>query len=82
MLYEVITIGCGAHGKISLPAQGAICRTVKVKHPKGYLAPGRPALDQRWEVSPAERPFEYFMNRFRLFEPVPKAEFAARTALV
>lgn len=78
---DYLGIGCGAHGKISLPAEDAICRTVKLKHPKGYLTPGRPALDQRWEVSPAERPFEYFMNRFRLFEPVPKAEFAARTAL-
>ncbi|GAA4498552.1 radical SAM family heme chaperone HemW [Pseudaeromonas paramecii] len=78
---DYLGIGCGAHGKISLPEQDVICRTVKVKHPKGYLEPGRAALDQRWEVSHDERPFEYFMNRFRLFEPVPKAEFAARTAL-
>ncbi|MCD8548829.1 MAG: radical SAM family heme chaperone HemW [Aeromonadaceae bacterium] len=78
---DYLGIGCGAHGKISLPEQGVICRTVKVKHPKGYLEPGRAALDQRWEVSHDERPFEYFMNRFRLFEPVPKVEFSARTGL-
>ncbi|MNS83401.1 HemN family oxidoreductase [compost metagenome] len=26
-------------------------------------------------------PLEYFMNRFRLFEPAPKAEFEAYTGL-
>ncbi len=28
-----------------------------------------------------DRPFEYFMNRMRLFQPVPKAEFTFRTGL-
>ena len=28
-----------------------------------------------------DRPFEYFMNRMRLFQPIPKAEFTARTNL-
>jgi coproporphyrinogen III oxidase-like Fe-S oxidoreductase len=32
-------------------------------------------------VSADDLPLEYFMNRFRLFEPAPKAEFEAFTGL-
>lgn len=60
---------------------GQILRTAKVKHPKGYLDPSRPYLDEQWQVSADDLPLEYFMNRFRLFEPAPKAEFEAYTGL-
>ncbi|MGL5223804.1 MAG: radical SAM family heme chaperone HemW, partial [Aeromonas sp.] len=60
---------------------GEILRTAKVKHPKGYLDPSRPYLDEQWQVTADELPLEYFMNRFRLFEPAPKAEFEAYTGL-
>ncbi len=78
---DYLGIGCGAHGKLSDPQTGAIHRTVKIKHPKGYLDPTRPYLDERWLVPPEELPFEYFMNRFRLFEPCPKQQFVDRTGL-
>lgn len=78
---DYLGIGCGAHGKLTDPHTGTIHRTVKIKHPKGYLDPARPYLDQRWQVQPDELPFEYFMNRFRLFEPCPKREFMDRTGL-
>ena len=78
---DYLGIGCGAHGKLTDPHTGTIHRTVKIKHPKGYLDPSRPYLDQRWQVQSDELPFEYFMNRFRLFEPCPKQEFMDRTGL-
>ena len=78
---DYLGIGCGAHGKITMPAEARIIRTVKVKHPKGYLDPERAFLDQSWDVEDEDRPFEYFMNRMRLFQPIPKAEFTARTNL-
>lgn len=78
---DYLGIGCGAHGKITLPAEDRIIRTAKVKHPKGYLDPARAFLDQSWDVDNEDRPFEYFMNRMRLFRPIPKAEFTARTNL-
>ena len=78
---DYLGIGCGAHGKITMPAEDRIIRTVKVKHPKGYLDPERAFLDQSWDVEDEDRPFEYFMNRMRLFQPIPKAEFTARTNL-
>lgn len=78
---DYLGIGCGAHGKITLPEEYRIIRTAKVKHPKGYLDPERDFLDQIWNVETEDRPFEYFMNRMRLFKPIPKQEFTLRTGL-
>ncbi|PTT45440.1 radical SAM family heme chaperone HemW [Aeromonas sp. HMWF016] len=78
---DYLGIGCGAHGKVTDLANQQILRTAKVKHPKGYLDPGRPYLDELWQVTADDLPLEYFMNRFRLFEPAPKAEFEAYTGL-
>ncbi|MFP2768729.1 radical SAM family heme chaperone HemW [Oceanisphaera sp. KMM 10153] len=78
---DYLGIGCGAHGKITLPLEGKLVRTVKVKHPKGYLEPGRPYLDQYWPIAAQELSLEYFMNRLRLFEPIPQHELQALTGL-
>lgn len=77
---DYIGIGCGAHGKLSF-ADGSITRTVKVKHPRGYLNPTKPYLDQETQVDASERPFEFFMNRFRLLEACPKQDYVERTGL-
>ncbi|UJF19069.1 radical SAM family heme chaperone HemW [Vibrio sp. SS-MA-C1-2] len=77
---DYLGIGCGAHGKISF-ANGEIIRTVKVKHPRGYLEPNKAYLAHQNDVANKERPFEFFMNRFRLLEPCPKADFSATTGL-
>ncbi|WP_076407877.1 radical SAM family heme chaperone HemW [Shewanella sp. UCD-KL12] len=77
---DYLGIGCGAHGKITLLAQDQILRTVKIKHPKGYLAADKFTFDTT-EVSKDERPLEYLMNRFRLMSAIPKIEFEQRTGL-
>ncbi|WP_337165603.1 radical SAM family heme chaperone HemW [Vibrio fluvialis] len=81
---DYLGIGCGSHGKLSF-ADGRIVRTTKVKHPRGYLAAyqnlAKPYLDSEQLVEDADRPFEFFMNRFRLIEPCPKADFSATTGL-
>ena len=77
---DYLGIGCGAHGKLSF-ADGTITRTVKVKHPRGYLNPAKPYLDQETQVEAAELPFEFFMNRFRLLEACPKQDYVERTGL-
>ncbi|MGR5080180.1 radical SAM family heme chaperone HemW [Photobacterium swingsii] len=77
---DYLGIGCGSHGKVSF-ADGRIIRTVKVKHPRGYLNPTKPYLDQATEVALEDRPFEFFMNRFRLLEACPKQDFVDRTGL-
>ncbi|PSU43267.1 YggW family oxidoreductase [Photobacterium frigidiphilum] len=77
---DYLGIGCGAHGKVSF-ANGNITRTVKVKHPRGYLNPTKPYLDKETQVDAVERPFEFFMNRFRLLEACPKQDYSDRTGL-
>ncbi|MBG6245799.1 YggW family oxidoreductase [Candidatus Symbiopectobacterium sp. 'North America'] len=75
---DYLGIGCGAHGKITR-ADGSILRTVKTRHPRGYMR--GTYLDQRNEVQAEDLPFEFFMNRFRLLEPAPRSEFSAYTGL-
>lgn len=81
---DYLGIGCGSHGKLSF-SDGRIVRTTKIKHPKGYLAAHqnltKPYLDSEQLVADQDRPFEFFMNRFRLIEPCPKADFTATTGL-
>ena len=82
---DYLAIGCGAHGKLSFvstenPHQvGEIIRYSKTKHPKGYLR-GEYLYEQK-NVAKSDRTFEFFMNRFRLLEPVPKNEFERFTGL-
>jgi len=78
---DYLGIGCGAHGKITLPSRNAILRTVKIKHPKGYMDLTRRYTDSREQVEAEDRPFEFFMNRFRLLEACPISDFGAYTGL-
>jgi len=63
---DYLGIGCGAHGKITDVKQQKILRTIKVKHPKGYLDKTREHLDHINVVEKDELPFEYMMNILRL----------------
>lgn len=78
---DYLGIGCGAHGKITDVTKQTIYRTVKIKHPKGYLDTSRKALDQLNTVSAQELPFEYMMNRLRLFSGFSLDEYQAYTGL-
>ncbi|OUS32689.1 YggW family oxidoreductase [Thalassotalea sp. 42_200_T64] len=78
---DYLGIGCGAHGKITSTKDNTIYRTVKVKHPKGYMDEEREHLDQIHNVPEAERPFEYMMNRLRLFKPFSLADYQSTTGL-
>jgi oxygen-independent coproporphyrinogen-3 oxidase len=78
---DYLGIGCGAHGKITDTKKGVIQRTVKVKHPKGYLDPNRSPLDHLNTVASDELPFEYMMNQLRLFSSFTLAEYQQRTGL-
>lgn len=81
---DYLGIGCGAHGKLSF-ADGRIIRTTKIKHPRGYLSAYqnlvKPYLDSEHLVAKQDRPFEFFMNRFRLLEACPKQDFVDTTGL-
>ncbi|MDG2954491.1 radical SAM family heme chaperone HemW [Bisgaard Taxon 10/6] len=75
---DYLAVGCGAHGKLSF-TDGRIVRYSKTKHPKGYLR-GEYLYEEK-NVPKSDRTFEFFMNRFRLLEPVPKTEFEQFTGL-
>lgn len=75
---DYLGIGCGAHGKLSF-SNGQILRTIKTRHPRGYMTGNY--LDKQYEVEAEDRPFEFFMNRFRLLEATPRADFTRLTGL-
>lgn len=75
---DYLGIGCGAHGKLTF-ADGRIERRAKTRHPRGYMQGNY--LDQQQQVTLADRPFEFFMNRFRLLEPVPRADLRHYTGV-
>lgn len=75
---DYLGIGCGAHGKLTF-SDGRILRTVKVRHPRGYMQ--GTYLDKQHDVANDDRPFEFFMNRFRLLETAPREDFTAYTGL-
>lgn len=78
---DYLGIGCGAHGKITDVAKGLIQRTVKVKHPKGYLDSNRDPLDHLNTVTSDELPFEYMMNQLRLFSSFTLDHYQQHTGL-
>ena len=75
---DYLGIGCGAHGKLTQP-DGRVVRTVKTRHPRGFMA--GEYLDKQHEVADEDKPFEFFMNRFRLLEPAPRHDFTRYTGL-
>ncbi|WP_435952184.1 radical SAM family heme chaperone HemW [Dryocola sp. BD626] len=75
---DYLGIGCGAHGKITFE-DGRILRTAKTRHPRGYME-GR-YLERQHDVEQEDKPFEFFMNRFRLLEAAPRREFTLYTGL-
>ncbi len=75
---DYLGIGCGAHGKLTQP-DGRIVRTVKTRHPRGFMQGNY--LDKQHEVAQEDKPFEFFMNRFRLLEAAPRADFQRYTGL-
>ncbi|UYU31387.1 radical SAM family heme chaperone HemW [Siccibacter colletis] len=75
---DYLGIGCGAHGKVTL-ADGRIVRTAKTRHPRGFMQ-GK-YLDKQHDVATQDKPFEFFMNRFRLLEAAPREEFTRYTGL-
>lgn len=75
---DYLGIGCGAHGKLTF-SDGRILRTAKTKYPRSFMQ-GK-YRDKKHEVVLTDRPFEFFMNRFRLLEAVPRADFVNYTGL-
>ncbi len=76
---DYLGIGCGAHGKITNTEDSTVYRTVKVKHPRGYMDLTRSYRDSLSFVDANDLPFEFFMNKFRLAEACLKTDYEALT---
>ena len=74
---DYLGIGCGAHGKVTY--NGAIIRTEKIKHPRGYMDLQQDYLYRSNQVNDEDVPFEYFMNRLRLFAPFTLEDYEVHT---
>lgn len=78
---DYIGIGAGAHGKLTLPAQGGVLRTRKTRVPRDYLAGSAAAVRSDTVVPADELALEFLMNALRLREGASVADFEARTGL-
>ncbi|WP_320822586.1 radical SAM family heme chaperone HemW [Reinekea sp.] len=81
---DYLGFGPGAHGKYSRPLTGgglSIIRTKKTRLPKDYLNSDRPLVRQEENIGLADRPFDYFINAFRLREAVSLRQFEQRTGV-
>ena len=80
---DYLGIGAGAHGKITLAAEGRVVRRAKHKNPRQYLVGG---TGERWlaeekVLGDSDLLFEFFLNQLRLKSGVKIADFSARTGL-
>ena len=79
---DYIGLGAGAHGKLTLPERNEIVRTQMPASPGAYVAEiQRGGMGRQQVVAVEERPFEYMLNRLRLFEPFELAAFEAATGV-
>lgn len=75
---DYLGIGCGAHGKIT-QKDGKILRTVKTLNIYKYM--NKKYLSKYYQILHKDLPIEYFMNRFRLLENIPRNEFTKLTGI-
>lgn len=80
---DFLAIGAGAHGKVTLPADGTVQRYAKHRHPKRYM---QSLNDNEWLaekriLTDDERVFEFFLNQLRLKQGVYIDDFSPRTGL-
>ncbi len=80
---DFLAIGAGAHGKITIPADGKVRRFSKHRHPKRYLKGlenGDWLAESRF-LNAKELVFEFFLNQLRLRQGVFIDDFSPRTGL-
>jgi oxygen-independent coproporphyrinogen-3 oxidase len=75
---DYLGIGAGAHGKVSFPDR--VTRHERIKQPREYLSAHSTVVKEH-TVPPAELPFEFALNAFRLIDGFPTTLFRERTGL-
>ena len=66
---DYLGIGAGAHGKITLPAENRVVRTLRQRQPEQYLeANGTQRLSATNPLDPSDLAFEFMLNALRLVD--------------
>ncbi|HXK00339.1 MAG TPA: radical SAM family heme chaperone HemW [Buchnera sp. (in: enterobacteria)] len=73
---DYLGIGCGAHGKLT-QRNGNLIRTVKNKNVSDFI--NGKYIKKIYLIKDKDKPFEYFMNNLRLFEPIYRKDFSKYT---
>jgi putative oxygen-independent coproporphyrinogen III oxidase len=76
---DYLGIGAGAHSKIT--DNEGITRYENEKHPKKYQNPELSQVIAKTTIAKKEIAFEFFLNAFRLYQPIKKELFTNRTGL-
>lgn len=78
---DYLAAGAGAHSKLTI--NNTIVRSSRIEEPFNYLknVPLDKHICTKTVIADADLPFEYFLNRLRLFEEAPLAEFSKYTGL-
>jgi len=79
---DYLGIGAGAHGKLTDPGSGRVCRRAKLRHPSAYLAapPGGWVSSERI-LDEEDLVFEFALNAFRLTDGFERSLFESATGL-
>jgi oxygen-independent coproporphyrinogen-3 oxidase len=77
---DYLGVGAGAHGKITLPANGVIARRAKARNPRTYQlrAGTAEAVTEERVTTRSQAAIEYLMNALRVLEGTPVDMFEAR----
>jgi oxygen-independent coproporphyrinogen-3 oxidase len=78
---DYLGIGAGAHGKVTVPEEGAIERRAKQRNPRTYVeqAGAERAVTVERIESPQQIALEFLMNALRLPDGVSAASYEERT---
>ena len=77
---DYVGVGAGAHGKITLPEEGAIERRAKTRNPRTFAeqAGSSAAVSCERIAAPRQAALEFLLNALRLVDGVEAQLFAAR----
>ncbi|MCW5196447.1 radical SAM family heme chaperone HemW [Buchnera aphidicola (Pemphigus obesinymphae)] len=75
---DYVGIGCGAHGKLT-QKNGSLIRVIKNKGVFDFI--NGKYINKIYKVKDQDKPFEYFMNTLRLFQPTYRKNFVKYTFL-
>ena len=80
---DYVGVGAGAHGKLTLAAEGAIERRAKVRSPGAYIerARGPERIADRRRLAAGDAAFEFLLNALRLPGGFSPGLFAERTGV-